>query len=724
SMGPTNKSLFISSDLDFDALAENFYLQAKALIQGGVDYLLLETMMDTLNIKAGFVGINQAFKELNTKIPVAISVTIEKNGTLLAGQNIEAVYTSIEHMNPLYVGLNCATGPAQMQEHIRVLNSISRFPIAVAPNAGIPDENGTYPEDPKEFIAAMDFFLRNNWVNVLGGCCGTNPRYINELSQLVKKCDGLGLISQNGGDSKGDVNPATRISGNDALTIDSDSRPYLVGERANVIGSRAFKRLIEADDFDAAAEIVRKQVGSGAHVIDICLTNPDRDEVEDTNTFLKIVTKLVKVPLMIDSQDEKVLLTAFKLNQGKIILNSVNLENGEELFAKLLPLVKLFGAAVVVGTIYHHVAVKAEDKILAAQKSYELITEKYEIAPENIIFDPLVFPIATEDEKYQGAASETIKAIKMLKAKFPDCKTILGLSNVSFGLPIAGREVLNTVFLHLCVEAGLDFAIVNTEKFLSYAQLTDQEKDLAVKLIENNTRENITEFANYFKDQKPSEKLIPIESLTDDQRLTRNVILGSKEKLIETVEACLKEHTPLVLINDVLMKAMAEVGAKFAKNELIITEVLRSSEVMRIAIDHLQPLLPKEHNKKGKLLLATVKGDVHDIGKNLVQVIFSSNGYEVIDLGINCTNEQIVAAFKEYQPDLIGLSGLLVKSTEQMVLAVQDFNQVGISVPVLLGGAALSQKFVDNKIEPVYKGQVFYASDAMQGLMAANKLKK
>lgn len=717
SMGPTNKSLFINNDITFDELAANFYLQAKALIEGGVDYLLLETMMDTLNIKAGVIGINQAFSELNVRLPIAISVTIENSGTILTGQNIEAIYTSIEHIKPLYIGLNCATGPAQMADHLRNLARISQFPIAAVPNAGIPDENGSYPEDPKDFIKEVNNFLKNKWVNVLGGCCGTNPKYIAALADLINS------TSKNEEDlDKRSKLIQTRVSGINALTIEDQGRPYLVGERANVIGSRAFKRLIEAEDFETAAEIASKQVAFKANVVDICLTNPDRNEASDIETFLRIVTKRVKVPLMIDSQDPEVLLKAFKLNQGKIILNSVNLENGEELCAKLLPLVKLFGAAVVVGTIDETVAVKAEAKLAAAKKAYELITRKYGIAEENLIFDPLVFPIATEDAKYQGAAVETIKAIKMLKDNFPACKTILGISNVSFGLPPAGREVLNSVFLHLGVEAGLDFAIINTEKSLDYAKLTEEEQQLATKLIKNNVSENITAFVNYFKSKQPQEVLIPVENLTPDQKIIRNIIAGSKDKLIETLEICLKTSTPLSLINEVLMPAMAIVGEKFAKNELIITEVLRSSEVMKIAIDHLQPLLPKEQNKQSKLLLATVKGDVHDIGKNLVQVIFSCNGYEVIDLGINCTNEQIIAACNKYHPDLIGLSGLLVKSTEQMLLVAEDLNAAGINVPFMLGGAALSQKFVDNKIAPVYRGKVIYAADAMNGLASANKI--
>ena len=716
-MGPTTKALSVTGGITFDELAFSFYEQAKALVAAGADFLLLETALDTLNLKAGYTGILRAFDELSKSIPIAISGTIETMGTMLAGQAVEAFYTSVEHMNPLYIGLNCATGPEFMRDHIRTLSQISAFPVSVVPNAGIPDEEGVYPESPEALAGILASFIDEKWVNMVGGCCGTTPKHIAALATIAKDKE----VREN------NTQRVSRISGIETLVMIDNDGPYIVGERTNVIGSRKFKQMIEAEQFDEAAEIARKQVKAGAHIIDVCLSNPDRDEVKDMVAFLNKVTKMTKAPLMIDSQVPEVVEEAFKLTQGKCILNSVNLEEGEKSFEELLPLVKKYGAAVVVGCIEGEMAVTAEDKLKVAIHSYDLLTQKYGIAQEDIIFDPLVFPCGTGDENYFGSGFETIEGVRLIKQKYPKVRTTLGISNVSFGLPNAGREVLNSVFLHHCVKAGLDTAIVNSEKLVRFSSITEEEKKLCDDLLwyrTENGNDPVANFTAYFRGKKTVEKTALDQShLSVEKRLEYNIVEGTKEKLLENLDEALKKYKPLDVINIPLMAGMDIVGKLFNDNELIVAEVLQSAEVMKAAVAYLEPKMEKgDMSLKGTMVLATVKGDVHDIGKNLVNIIMSNNGYKVVDLGIKCPPETLIAAVKEHKPDVIGMSGLLVKSAQQMVGTVKDFKASGINTPVLVGGAALTQNFTSNKIQPEYDGLVVYAKDAMHGLDLVNHL--
>lgn len=716
-MGPTTKSLSVTGGISFDELAFSFYEQAKALTEAGADYLLLETALDTLNLKAGYIGILRAFEELGTEIPIALSGTIETMGTMLAGQTVEALYTSIEHMNPLYIGLNCATGPEFMRDHVRGLADISKFPVSVVPNAGIPDEEGIYPESPEQLAATLTTFVNEGWVNLLGGCCGTTAAHIAELAK----------VAEAGTPRTPSTVHQSRISGIDPLVLEDEDGPYIVGERTNVIGSRKFKEMIQDEKFDEASEIARKQVKAGAHIIDVCLSNPDRDETSDMVAFLSKVTKLTKAPLMIDSQVPEVVEEAFKLTQGKCILNSVNLEEGEKSFEELIPIVKKYGASVVVGCIEGEMAVTAEDKLKVAVNSYELLTKKYGIAEEDIMFDPLVFPCGTGDENYFGSGKETIEGVRLIKEKYPKVRTTLGISNVSFGLPNAGREVLNSVFLNHCVKAGLDTAIVNSEKLVRYSQITDEEKTLCDDLLwyrTENGNDPVANFTAYFRGKKAIEKEeVDLSHLTVEERLKHNIVEGTKENLIENLDEALQKYDPLGTINGPLMAGMDVVGKLFNDNELIVAEVLQSAEVMKAAVAHLEPMMEQEDvNVKGTMVLSTVKGDVHDIGKNLVNIIMSNNGYKVVDLGIKCPPEIMIEAVKEHNPEVIGMSGLLVKSAQQMVATVKDFKAAGITTPVIVGGAALTQKFTSNKIQPEYDGLVLYAKDAMHGLELINNL--
>ncbi|MDQ0189333.1 methionine synthase [Alicyclobacillus cycloheptanicus] len=713
SMGPTTKNLSVTGGVTFDELAESYAAQVRGLLAGGVDVLLLETAQDLLNVKAASVGIERAFREAGREVPLLVSGTIEPMGTTLAGQTIEALYVAVEHLRPLAVGLNCATGPEFMRDHVRALSQLATCAVSCYPNAGLPDEEGRYHETPSSFAAKLAGFADQGWLNFVGGCCGTTPEHIRALAQAMR--------------GRKPRTPAVRhphaVSGLEAVVLEPDARPLLVGERTNVIGSRKFRRLIADGDFEAAAEVARAQVKAGAQIVDICLADPDRDELEDMARFLPKAVRRVKVPLMIDSTDARVVELGLKHSQGKAIINSANLEDGEHRLAEFSALARKYGAALVVGTIDEQgMAVTRERKLEVAVRSVELLVKKYGMVEEDIIIDPLTFPVGTGDEAYLGSALETVEGIRLIKAHLPKCPIILGISNVSFGLPPAGREVLNSVFLFHCTKAGLDYAIVNSEKLERYASIPEPERQLAERLLFATSEALVAEFTAFYREKKQSDAR-PAENLSVEERLARRIVEGSKEGLTDDLDLMLAAAPPLDIINGPLMDGMNEVGRLFNNNELIVAEVLQSAEVMKAAVAYLEPHMEKaETATKGKLLLATVKGDVHDIGKNLVEIILSNNGFDVVNLGIKVPPEQLIQAVREHQPDMIGLSGLLVKSAQQMVVTAQDLKSAGIDLPLLVGGAALTKRFTLTKIAAEYAGPVLYAKDAMDGLDIANRL--
>lgn len=716
-MGPTTKTLSVTGGTTFDALVEDYFEQAKGLLTGGVDLLLLETCQDMLNVKAGFLGIQKAFEHFNKEVPLMVSGTIEPMGTTLAGQDIESFYLSLEHMKPISVGLNCATGPEFMTDHIRSLSGLATTAVSCYPNAGLPDEEGQYHESPELLAKKIGGFAEKGWLNLVGGCCGTTPAHIKALRETVEQIPPRSLPEKD---------HAHAVSGIESFVYEDTMRPLFVGERTNVIGSRKFKRLIAEGKFEEASEVARAQVKNGAHVIDICLADPDRDEMEDMETFIQEVVKKVKVPLVIDSTDEAVIERALKYSQGKAIINSINLEDGEERFEAITPLLHKYGGAIVVGTIDEvGMGVTAQRKLEIAKRSYELLTTKYGIKPDDIIFDPLVFPVGTGDEQYIGSAEATVEGIRLIKQHFPRCLTMLGVSNVSFGLPPVGREILNAVFLYHCTQAGLDYAIVNTEKLERFASIPEEEIKLADDLLFKTNDETLQTFTEFYRGKK-KEKKVDASTLTLEERLASYVIEGTKEGLIPDLDQALQKFDdPLDIINGPLMDGMSEVGRLFNLNQLIVAEVLQSAEVMKASVAHLEPYMEKKEDDtgKGKVILATVKGDVHDIGKNLVDIILSNNGFRVVDLGIKVTPQDLIKAINDEKPDIVGLSGLLVKSAQQMVITAQDLTQAKISVPILVGGAALSRRFTDQKISAEYNGLVLYAKDAMEGLSLANSLR-
>src|SRR5262245_17015090 len=714
-MGPSTRSISVTRNVTFGQLREADALQAAALVEGGVDALLLETVQDTLNLKAAALGVRAAMREAGVDLPLMVSVTIEPMGTMLAGQGVEALYVALEHLDLFSIGLNCATGPEFMTDHLRSLAALSTRFVSVYPNAGLPDERGQYAETPASLAFKMTRFVDEGWVNFIGGCCGTTPAHIGALKALAT--------------GRPPRVPAARetqaVSGIEVFYPADDNRPLFVGERSNVIGSRRFKELIVADQFEEAAEIGRTQVKNGAQVLDVCLANPDRDESADMDRFMTQVTRKVKVPLMIDSTDAAVIEAALRHCQGKSIVNSINLEDGEERFEKVVPLLRAYGGAVVVGCIDEDkrqgMAVTRARKLAIAERCHDLLTRKYGVPDRDLIFDALVFPVGTGDANYVGSAVETIEGIRAIKARFPECKTILGISNVSFGLPPAGREVLNSVFLYHCTKAGLDYAIVNTERLQRYPSIPEEERRLAEDLIYWRGDDPVAAFAAYFRERRRAAPAA--ETLSLDQRLARYIVEGSRDGLIDDLNAKLQEAAPLEIVNGPLMRGMDEVGRLFNDNQLIVAEVLQSAEAMKAAVAHLEQFMEKAASAtRGTIVLATVKGDVHDIGKNLVDIILSNNGYRVINLGIKVPPEDLIAAYHTHKPDAFGLSGLLVKSAQQMVVTAQDLRAAAIEIPLFVGGAALTKRFAATRIAAEYGGLTVYAKDAMEGLDLANQL--
>jgi 5-methyltetrahydrofolate--homocysteine methyltransferase len=751
SVGPTTKAITVTGGVTFEQLNEAYYIQAKGLVEGGVDVLLVETCQDTRNIKAAILAVQRLSEKIGSDVPFIVSVTIEPMGTMLAGQTVEAMWASLRHAHPLAFGMNCATGPEFMTDHIRTLSQLTGEFVSCYPNAGLPDEEGKYLETPTSLATQLEKFVDHGWLNIVGGCCGTTEKHIRALAQMVEGKK----IRQRPAEAHRAV-----YSGIETIEAEESTRPLLVGERTNVIGSRLFKNLVAEEKWEEASEIARRQVRGGAHIVDVCLQSTERDEKKDIPPFYEKLIRKVKTPVMIDTTDPTAIELALTYCQGKAIINSINLEDGEEKFERVVPIAHRFGAAVVAGCIdedpQQAQAFTRERKLEIAQRSYRLLTQKYGLEPEEIIFDPLVFPCATGDENYIGGAVETIEGIRLIKQALPNVRTILGISNVSFGLPAGAREVVNSVFLYYCTKAGLDLAIVNAEKLERFASIPTRERELAENLLFSHPPKTVAEghsnaallravpadWRKQQKEQRAAVNQFHIAGITEhfrtakkkeksraadlplDERLANYIIEGTRDGLVADLERKRAEGTPpLDIVNGPLMAGMGEVGRLFNANELIVAEVLQSAEAMKAAVSHLEQFMEKADTaKRGKVVLATVKGDVHDIGKNLVEIILKNNGYEVVNLGIKVPPEELIKAYQEHRPDAIGLSGLLVKSAQQMVTTASDLKDAGIAIPLLVGGAALSAKFTQTRIAPSYGKAVCYAKDAMTGLRLMNEL--
>ena len=710
SVGPTNKALFVTGGLSFDELRAIYLEQLTALMDGGVDLLLLETAHDILNLKAGLAAVKLAFMKAGRELPVIVSATMDARNKMLSGHDAEAFYAAVEHYPLAALGFNCSTGPEGLGLRLERLAARAQYPVFAMPNAGLPDENGRYLQTPENFAAVMAGYAEKGLLNAAGGCCGTGPAHIKALAEAVK-----GIKPR----APRAAAPWV-VSGVEALFYDEIEPPAMVGERNNSIGSKKFRDMVAAGDWDGAVALAKAQAAAGAHILDVCLANPERNELADVKTFMPKLARAVRLPVMTDTTDLAVMEEVLKTVPGKALLNSVNFEFGEEKPRAAAELVKTYGAKLVFGCIdadkEHGLPLDAERKVAIARRAYAFLTKECGLTAGDIIFDTLVFPVAVGGG-HARTAHETIKAIETIKKEFPGVKTVLGVSNVSFGLPPASRETLNSVFLHHAVKAGLDLAIVNIEKLKRYASITPEERELAEDLLFARKPDAAQAFAARYRDAKKTVSAPAAQDAPPAEKLRLAVLNGTKAGIEEAVAALLLIESPLDIINGPVMQAMAEVGRQFAAGDLIVTEVLQSAEAAKAAVTALGGALKEQKApKRGRLLLATVKGDVHDIGKNLVGIIFESNGFEVEDLGVKVPPEEIAAAAVRSRPDFIGLSGLLVRSCEQMTITARELAKAGINAPLLVGGAALTQKFTDANILPNYGGPVFYAGDAMEGL--------
>ncbi|MEP6706918.1 MAG: methionine synthase [Pyrinomonadaceae bacterium] len=726
SMGPTTKlpSLGHISFLDMKA---SYAEQARGLIDGGVDILLVETCQDLLQTKSALAAIFEYFEEIKRRLPVMAQVTIEAFGTMLMGTEIGAALTALEPFPIDVLGMNCATGPKQMSENVRYLCQNSVFPVSVIPNAGIPENVGGhahYKETPESLAADLGHFARDLGVNIVGGCCGTTPAHLRAVVEAVSNVT----------PPRKDVQ---RLPAASSIFIQQpyqqDTSFLIVGERVNASGSRKMRDLLGVEDWDGLVSLAREQEREGAHVLDVNVDYVGRNGEHDMHELASRLVTNVKIPLMFDSTEWQKMEAGLQHAGGKCILNSTNYEDGEPRFAKVLELAKWYGASVVIGTIDEEgMARTAEGKLRIAKRAYEQAIEKYGIAASDIFFDPLALPISTGIEEDRRNALETIAGVKRIKAELPGCFTILGVSNISFGLNPASRVVLNSVFLHDAVAAGLDAAIVNASKIEPLNRIGERELKVARELIYDQrqfegdvcTYDPLVEFTKLFEGVKAAGSKKKSKGATVEERLKSHIIDGEKIGLEAELKTALEKYPALDIINNILLEGMKVVGDLFGSGQMQLPFVLQSAEAMKAAVRFLEPFLEKKGGAtaKGTMVLATVKGDVHDIGKNLVDIILTNNGYKVINLGIKQSIENILNAYEEHGADAIGMSGLLVKSTLVMKENLELMNERGIVVPVVLGGAALNRRYVDDDLKPIYKGQLFYARDAFSGLHTMDQL--
>jgi 5-methyltetrahydrofolate--homocysteine methyltransferase len=742
SMGPTGM-LPSSSDpalgnITFDELSRNFHDQAQYLIEGGVDLLLIETSQDILEVKAAVAGIEQLFKELGRRIPLQAQVTLDVSGRMLLGTDIASAMTTLESLGVDVIGLNCSTGPEHMREPVRYLSENATLPLSVIPNAGLPLNTGVgeavYPLKPEPMAEALAEFVRDFGVRIVGGCCGTTPAHLDAVVKAVRSVEAARGAPPSTIDTRNVARTrhhhVPRVSSAmRAITLHQDPPPLLVGERVNAQGSRKVKRLLLADDYEGILEVARDQVDSGAHVLDVCVALTERaDEAEQMSAIVKLLSMSVETPLVIDSTEANVIEAALEHIPGRGIVNSINMENGRKRIDAVVPLVKTHGAAVIALTIDEvGMAKTRERKLEVAKAIYHIVVDEYGLAPEDLIYDALTFTLATGDEEWINSAKETIEGIRLIKRELPGVSTILGVSNVSFGLTLEARSVLNSVFLHHCVAAGLDAAIVNPAHIRPYAEISAEEREMADDLVFNNRQDALQRFIEYFSNSQKSDstdaadKADPFEGLTAEQRVHWMILHRKKDGIEQGLDEAGVRENPVRVLNEVLLPAMKEVGDKFGAGELILPFVLQSAEVMKKAVKHLEQFLEKaEGYTKGKVVLATVYGDVHDIGKSLVNTILSNNGYTVFDLGKQVPVNTILEKATEVGADAIGLSALLVSTSKQMPLCVKELDKRGMNIPVLIGGAAINRRFGRRALfvedERNYDAGVFYCKDAFEGL--------
>jgi 5-methyltetrahydrofolate--homocysteine methyltransferase len=740
SIGPTGKLPSADdpelSNVTFDELADVFCEQATGLIQGGADLLLIETSQDILEVKAAITGIHQAFEQTGVNLPVQAQVTLDTTGRMLLGTDIVAALTILEGLGIDVIGLNCSTGPEHMRQPIAFLGENASLPISCIPNAGLPlnvDGEAVYPLEPEPFAQALVDFIEKDHISVVGGCCGTTPAH---LSRLVEKLGGASLKGRRRHPGRPQISNPRLASAVSAMAMQQEPPPFLIGERCNAQGSRKFKRLLLAEDYDSILEVGREQVDGGAHALDISVAVTERaDEGELMRRVVKKLASGVDVPLVIDTTEPEVMEIALKTAPGRCLLNSTHLEGGRARADRVFALAKVHNAGVLVLTIDERgMAKTAQHKLEVAQQVYEIAVGEHSLRPEALVFDTLTFTLATGDSEFANSAVETLEGIRLIKRHLPGVLTSLGVSNVSFGLDPAARPVLNSVMLYHAVQAGLDMAIVNPAHITPYVEIPEEQRQLTEDLIFNRRSDALQRFIEYFQSEmfqssRPDAPAgDPTLGMTPQQRLHWRVLHRHKEGVEADIDEILaargeasQHETAVGILNQVLLPAMKDVGDRFGAGELILPFVLQSAEVMKRAVAHVEGYLERQGGtSKGTVVLATVYGDVHDIGKNLVKTILSNNGYTVIDLGKQVPAETIITSAVEAKADAIGLSALLVNTSKQMPLIVNELQRRGLKLPVMVGGAAINRRFgwriLFTEDGAAYEPGVFYCKDAFEGL--------
>src|SRR5690242_16758846 len=724
SVGPTTK-LPSLAHIGFDEMLASYVEQMKALLEAGVDVLLIETSQDILQTKISIAAAFDAMAESGKRVPVQAQVTLQESGTMLLGTEISAALAILDVYDVDIVGLNCATGPREMNDAVRYLCHNTSKHVSVLPNAGLPHNEGgraVYKLTPQELADYHKRFIEEYGVHVVGGCCGTTPKHIEAV---VQACAALKPALRS-------VKPRSEASSAyTSVPLEIDGQPVVVAEEMNTTTRvEHFRNLVRAAKYDDILALSKKLIAEGSHMLDLCCAIVGEDEKGYMSSILEKIATRVPAPILVDSTEADVIEVALKRIPGKAIINSINLEDGEKRTAKVLPMAKRYGAAVIALTIDEDgMALTAAKKVAVAKRIFKLATEKYGIRPVDLIFDALTLPISTGQDDYRTAGMETLNAIKGIKQELPDVKTILGVSNISFGLNTYARRVLNSVFMKEAVDYGLDMAIVNYAKIYPLYKIPQVEVDLARKLIyyDKSAGDPLQIYMQHFTglDKQPQVEAAPLETLSVEDKLKRCIINGEKalgdgaqkQTLEQILDDALRKYSPLEIINTVLLDGMKTVGELFGARKMQLPSVLDSAGVMKQAVAYLEPKMEKkEGNQKGTLVLATVKGDVHDIGKNLVDIILTNNGYKVVNLGIKQPSDSIIAAAKQHGAHAIGLSGLLVKSTLEMKYVIQDLQAQALDFPVICGGAALTRKYVEDDLRREYSNSVFYADDAFTGL--------
>ena len=727
SMGPGTK-LPSLGHIGFEELRDSYAEQARGLLDGGVDLFLIETCMDLLQIKAAMQGCRQAMKDCGREVPIQVQVTMETTGRMLVGTEIGAAYSALAAMKPDVIGINCATGPAEMQEHLRYLSKHSLLPISVLPNAGLPsvvDGKTHYDLTPEQLAEFHRHHVADLGIGVVGGCCGTTPEHMRQVCEAVRAVERK---------PRTPVSEPSVTSLYSPVTLEQDNSFLIIGERTNANGSRAFRDAMLREDWDTCLKMATEQIREGSHVLDVCVDYVGRDGRVDMHQIASRFASQASVPLVLDSTEPEVMEAGLLHTGGRCILNSANLEDGEAPGSRLdrvFGLARDYGAAVICLLIDERGQARdLEWKMEVAHRLHDIATTRYGLSASDLIFDALTFPIGTGDEDLRRDGMETLDAIARIKKEIPGCYTTLGLSNVSFGLSPATRQVLNSVFLHEAREHGLDSAIVHASKILPLARIPEEQIKVCQDLIYDRRSpgyDPLTTLLEIFAGVSSVAAVVVDKSdWTIEQILRQRIIDGDREGLVEDLDAARAQGVaPLDIINNFLLDGMREVGELFGSGRMQLPFVLQSAETMKMAVAHLEQFMETtgESSAKGKLVLATVKGDVHDIGKNLVDIICTNNGYEVHNIGIKIGIQEMIEKVKEVDADALGMSGLLVKSTIIMRENLEELNSQNLSeIPVLLGGAALTRSYVEQDLRKVYNGRVFYGKDAFEGLSTLDKL--